>query len=150
MTTDIILASLHHLLILAYAGIFAAEAFLIRPGLGGQNLKLLARLDSTYGGIAAAVIAVGIARVYFGLKGWEYYVYYWVFWAKMGAFALMGLLSVVPTMRIVQWQKAAGSDPAYRVPDGEVAAARTFVMAEALAFAFVPVLAAMMARGVGY
>lgn len=150
MTTDVVLASLHHLLILMYAGVFIAEAFLLRPGLGGANLKLLARLDSMYGSIAGAVIVIGIARVYFGLKGWEYYIYYWVFWAKMSAFALMGLLSVVPTMRIIQWRKAAEADPAYVVPDQDVAAARTFVRAEAAAFALVPIFAAMMARGVAY
>jgi len=150
MTTDIILASLHHLLILMYAGVFIAEAFLVRPGLAGPNLRLLARLDSMYGGIAGAVILVGIARVFLGLKGWEYYVYYWVFWAKMAAFAVMGLLSILPTMRFIRWRKASEADPAYIVPNPEIAAARTFIRVEALAFALVPIFAAMMARGVAY
>ena len=38
------------------------------------------------------VIVVGIGRVIYGLKSWEYYVYYWAFWAKMAAFAVVGLL----------------------------------------------------------
>ena len=67
MTADIVLASLHHLLILMYAGIFIAEAFPVRPGLQGANLATAGRLDSIYGGIAGAVIAIGIARVLFGL-----------------------------------------------------------------------------------
>jgi putative membrane protein len=148
--TDLILASLHHLLILMYAGVFIAEVFLVRPGLTGPNLKLVARLDSMYGSIAGAVILVGIGRVFFGLKGWEFYVYYWAFWAKMVAFAAMGLLSIAPTMRIIRWRKAAEANAAYVVPDGEIAGARAFLRAEAIAFALVPIFAAVVARGIGY
>ena len=149
-TTDLVLACLHHLLILMYAGVFIAEAFLVRPGLTGNNLALVGRLDSMYGGIAAAVILVGIGRIFFGLKGWEYYVAIWPFWAKMGAFLAMGLLSIMPTMRIVAWRKAAASNPSYVVPDDQIAAARNFIRAEAIFFALVPIFAAMMARGYGY
>lgn len=149
-TTDLILACLHHLLILMYAGVFIAEAFLVRPGLTGNNLALVARLDSMYGGIAGAVILVGLGRVFFGLKGWEYYAVIWPFWAKMGAFLAMGLLSILPTMRFIAWRKAAAADPAYVVPDDQIAAARNFIRAEAVFFALVPIFAAMMARGYGY
>ncbi|MGE0502740.1 MAG: DUF2214 family protein [Rhizobiaceae bacterium] len=149
-STDLILAILHHLLILMYAGIFIAEAFLVRPGLAGANLATVGRLDSMYGSIAGAVILVGIGRVVFGLKGWEFYVAYWAFWAKMAAFLAMGLLSIVPTMRIIQWRKAAAANPAYVVPESEIAVARNFIRAEAVMFALVPVFAAIMARGIGY
>jgi putative membrane protein len=147
---DLILACLHHLLILMYAGVFIAEAFLVRPGLTGANLALVARLDAMYGGIAGAIILVGIGRVFFGLKGWEYYIYNWAFWAKMAAFLTMGLLSTLPTGRILKWRKAAAGDPGFVVPDGEIAAARNFIRAEAIALALVPIFAAMMARGIGY
>lgn len=150
MTIDLVLACLHHLLILMYAGIFIAEAFLVRPGLTGGNLALVGRLDSMYGGIAGAVILIGFGRVFFGLKGWEYYIYYWAFWAKMGAFTAMGLLSIMPTARIIKWRKAAAANPGYVVPDDEIAAVRNFIRAEAVAFALVPIFAAIMARGVGY
>ena len=36
--------------------------------------------------------AVGFARAVYGLKGWEYYSTYWVFWAKVGVFVLVGIL----------------------------------------------------------
>jgi putative membrane protein len=149
-TVDLVLACLHHLLILMYAGIFIAEAFLVRPGLTGSNLALVARLDAMYGSIAGAVILVGIGRVIFGLKGWEYYVYNWAFWAKMAAFLSMGLISMLPTTRILKWRKAAAANPAFVAPDDEISAARNFIRLEAVALAFVPIFAAMMARGIGY
>ena len=106
MYTDLILAIPHHLLIFALAGIIAAELVLVRPGLKTETLGMLARIDGAYGMIAMLIIVVGICRVFFGLKGWEYYIYNWAFWAKMAAFAGVGLLSIRPTMRFIAWRKA--------------------------------------------
>jgi|SRR5690606_5446140 len=151
MAIDLILAILHHLLIFMLAGTLAGEFVLLRPGLAGRDLKLLAHLDSAYGGLAGAIILIGVGRVFFGLKGWEFYVYSWSFWAKMAAFVAVGLLSVSPTMRIARWRKEAGSvKGTYVVPDHEITAARTFLRLEVLVFALIPIFAAMMARGVGY
>jgi putative membrane protein len=143
---DLILAILHHLLVFALAGILGAEMVLMKPGLGGRNLAVLARIDAVYGGLAAAIIVIGICRVFYGLKGWEFYVYNSTFWAKMIAFAAVGLLSISPTMRILRWRKAA-ADAAYMVPDKEIAGARAFLRAEMLALTLILVFAAAMARG---
>ncbi|MCR4267339.1 DUF2214 family protein [Nitratireductor sp. ZSWI3] len=148
--SDLILAILHHLLVFLLAAVLAGEFVLLRPGISGRDLKLLAHIDRAYGGIALAVILVGIGRVLHGLKGWEFYVYNWAFWAKMAAFATVGLLSIAPTTRIRGWARTAGKDAAYAVPDAEVSAARRYLRLEVLVFALIPVFAAMMARGVGY
>ena len=111
MATDLVLAIFHHFLAFLLASVLATEWALVRPGLGGRNLALLGRLDAAYGGIAGTLIAVGILRVFFGLKGWEYYVYNTMFWAKMASLAAVGLLSMGPTARIVRWRKAATGRP---------------------------------------
>lgn len=148
--TDLLLAIAHHLLVFSLAGILFAEFVLLKPGLAGRNLSLLGRLDGAYGGIAMAIIIVGVCRVIFGLKGWEFYVYNHSFWAKMGAFVVVGLLSIPPTMRIVRWRKAAAAAADHVVPDAEIAGAKRFLHAELAVFLLIPVFAAMMARGVGY
>ncbi len=150
METDLILAILHHLLVFAMAAILAAELVIVRPGLERNALGMLGRIDSAYGMVAILVVLVGIGRVLYGLRGWEYYVYYWAFWAKMAAFVMLGLLSIKPTMRIIQWRRSAASEPAFVVPDGEVANIRTFLKAQALVFLLIPSFAAVMARAVGY
>ncbi len=142
--TDLVLAILHHLLVFTLAGLLAAELALTRPGLSGQGLGLLGRIDAAYGGVAMAVIAVGVCRVLFGLKGWEYYVSNHAFWAKMAAFVAVGLLSIPPTRRIIAWRRGAGT-----VPEGEIAAVRAWLKGEAFFLALVLVFAAAMARGVG-
>jgi putative membrane protein len=147
--TDLLLAILHHLLVFTLAGILAAEWVLVRPGLSGAGIGLLARIDASFGGVAMAVILVGAGRVFFGLKGWEFYVFNTMFWAKMTAFVVVGLLSIVPTIRISGWRKAE-ADNGFAVPDAEVRSVRSFIKAEVAVFALIPVLAAAMARGVGY
>ena len=150
MYTDLLLAIAHHILIFALAGIIAAEIVLVRPGLKAETLARLARIDGAYGMIAMLIILVGIGRVFFGLKGWEYYIYYWAFWAKMAAFAVVGLLSIAPTIRFIRWRKAAASNPAFAVPDAEIRSMRAYLHAEATVFVLIPVFAAIMARGIGY
>ncbi|TIV97833.1 MAG: DUF2214 family protein [Mesorhizobium sp.] len=130
-TTDLLLAIAHHLLVFSLAGIIGAEFVLVRGDLGAATLKRLAGIDRHYGIIAALIVIVGICRVFFGLKGWEFYVYNWVFWAKMAAFIIVGLLSIVPTMRFISWSRQASGN-------------------EGFIFLLIPVFAAAMARGYGY
>lgn len=150
MTTDLILAILHHLLVFSVFAIFAIQMALVRPGLGADGVRRLAGLDGAYGGVSLAVLVVGFSRAVWGLKGWEYYSGYWVFWAKVAAFVLVGLLSIQPTLRYRRWLTAAKTDPAHAVPPGEIAAVRQWLHAEAAVLLIIPVLAAMMARNVFY
>ena len=150
MPADLILASLHHLLVFALFAIYALEVALTRPGLGGDGIARLARIDAAYGAVSMAVLAVGFARVFWGLKGWDYYSGYWVFWTKVGAFALVGVLSVPPTVRFRRWLSAAKDDPSYALSADEVATLRPWLRAEGAVLLTIPVLAAMLARGVLY
>lgn len=150
MAIDLVLAILHHLVVFMLAGVLAAEFVLIRPGLSGRDLTRVGVMDGIFGGLATAIVVVGACRVIYGLKGWEYYVHNHSFWGKMICFAIVGLLSVQPTMRILAWRKAARASPdAYVVPDREIASVRKFVHAEVVVFLLIPVFAAMMARGIG-
>lgn len=150
MLIDLLLAVLHHVLAFGLAGVLAAELVLLRPGLAGRELRLMARIDQIFGALALAIVVIGIGRIFLGLKGWEFYVYNWAFWAKMAAFLLVGLLSIRPTMRIIAWRAAAGNATGlYVVPDAEIASVRRLVHWEAAIFVLIPIFAAVMARGVG-
>lgn len=148
--TDLVLAIVHHLLVFGLAAILAAELATIRPGLTGASLRRLGIIDMHYGLIATLILIVGFARVYMGVKGPEAYLGAWAFWAKIGAFVVVGLLSAPPTIRILQWRKRARAEPAFAVGHDEVKAVRPFLIAEVAIFALIPVFAAMMARGVGF
>ena len=146
MDIDLILASSHHLVVFLLVAIFAAEFALLRPGLAGNRIGQLARIDAAYGGVAMLVIVVGVLRVIFGASGWEYFVSNYAFWAKMAAFLVMGLLTVPPTLAIRRWLKA-GQD--YVVPPKEISANRRFIYLQAGVLVLIPIFAAAMARGYG-
>ena len=146
--TDLVLAIAHHLAVFSLVALVAAEFFLLRPGIAGARLHQLGRLDAAYGMVAMLVIVAGALRVWLGNAGPSYYLVNWVFWAKMAAFALVGLLSIAPTRSILRWRKAADT-AGYTPPAGEIARARTFFIAELVVIAFIPAFAAAMARGYG-
>jgi putative membrane protein len=141
---DLSLAIGHHLLIFAIFGILFAEFWAIRPGMSGAAVVRIASIDLWYGILAAAVIVVGFCRVIFAAKGWVYYSHNAFFWAKIADFAVIGILSVLPTVAFIRWRRS-GSLPS----DAEIRKVRRYLHAELALFVFLPILAAAMARGYG-
>lgn len=149
--TDLALAIVHHLIVFGIAAVLAAELALMRPAaMSPQTVKMLGRFDAAYGLLALAILAAGFIRVWYGAKGPDYYLNNHAFWAKIAAFAVVGLLSIKPTQRIAAWQKALKGNAAFMPPPDEVGTLRRLLLIEIHVFALIPVLAAMMARGVGY
>jgi putative membrane protein len=146
MTTDLILAILHHIAVFGLVAHIMAEAVLLRPGIGVMEVNRLARLDRAYGGTAGAVIVIGILRVIFGIKGYEYYIENPWFWAKMASFAAIAILSIPPTRTFLAWRRAAQHDPAFVPPTGEVKAVQRLLRAESAFVVLVVGFAATMAR----
>jgi putative membrane protein len=149
--TDLVLAIVHHLIVFGIASALAAELALMRPAaMSPQTVRLLGRFDAAYGIMALAILVVGFLRVAYGAKGAGFYTHNPVFWAKVGAFAVVGLISIRPTLRILAWQKRAKADAAFMPPPHEVSALRRTMLLEIHVFALIPIFAAMMARGVGF
>ncbi|MCW5695745.1 MAG: DUF2214 family protein [Bauldia sp.] len=146
MTTDLILAIAHHILVFAIAGLLFAELVLVRPGMTAATATRIARLDSGFGLAAGLVLVVGFLRVFFGAKPESYYLENGWFWAKIAAFVVVGLLSARPTVRFVQWRRAAAAAIPADPPSHEVATVRRFIHVEAAVFFLVPTFAAVMAR----
>jgi putative membrane protein len=143
------LASLHHLAILALTAILAFELALTAGEVNGRAVLRLARVDSWYGAMAALVLAAGVARVFMGAKGPEYYAANVLFWIKMALFAAIAAISVLPTLRYIVWRREARLDPEFVVERKAVAAVRTVLWVEVVLLACMPIAAAGMARGFG-
>jgi putative membrane protein len=148
-TTDFLFACAHHLLIFALAGVIAYEVAAVRVGMSASDIARVGRVDLWYGILAGLILAVGFARANFAAKGWTYYAHNHFFWAKIGCFAIVGLLSIVPTMRFIRWRRALKADSAALPRPGAIAAVRRFLWAEVFFFALIPIFAAAMARGFG-
>jgi putative membrane protein len=148
-TTDLALAIAHHLLIFALAGVLAFEIGVVRAGMTAIDIRRVGRVDLWYGILAGLIIAVGFYRAIYAAKGWDYYEHNYFFWAKIGTFLIVGLLSVPPTVAFLHWRGALAKDAAFLPPASSIAGIRRFLWAEALLFALIPVFAAAMARGYG-
>jgi putative membrane protein len=146
MAIDLLLAILHHLLVFSLVAILAVELVLMRPGLGGKQLARLGAYDAAYGAVAGLVLVVGFLRVFFGLKGADYYFHNHFFWGKIGSFIIVGLLSIVPTIRILQWRRESRANPAFAPPEGDVLRMRRYMHGEGLFIVLIIVFAAAMAR----
>ena len=149
MLTDAVLAWFHFLLAFVLVGALVAEAFILRLPVDGRVARLLARVDLFYRISAGLLIVAGVSRVVWGAKGWAYYQSQPFFWAKMAAFAIVGLISILPTMTFLRWSRAAKASPAFAVGEAEVKRVRRLVVAETHVIAFLLLFAVLMARGIG-
>ncbi|HEX5280551.1 MAG TPA: DUF2214 family protein [Micropepsaceae bacterium] len=146
--TDYAFAIAHHLLVFALAGVLAVEIGFVSRDLTVRDLPRFAKVDLRYGILAGAILIVGFSRATFAAKGWAYYSHNWMFWAKIGTFAFIALLSIVPTISIFRWRRAA-LDAAYLIPAKELQHVRGHLYFEALLFPLLLIFAAGMARGYG-
>ena len=113
------------------------------------DLRRVAFIDLGYGLTALVVVIIGLVRIRYGGKGLEYYQENAWFWAKMATFALVGLLSIAPTMAFRRWARRLRlSEQTLPLPH-ELAFVRKLVIAETVLFLLVPVFAAVMARHQG-
>ncbi|HEX3915451.1 MAG TPA: DUF2214 family protein [Steroidobacteraceae bacterium] len=141
---DLLLAIGHHLLIFAIFGVICAEFWAVRPGLSTAAAARLASIDLWYGISAGLVLVVGFSRAVFAAKGWAYYSHNAFFWAKLGTFAAIGLLSIPPTLAFLRWRKSE-----LQPDDADIRGVRRYLHVELALFAFLPIFAAAMARGFG-
>ncbi len=149
MFADWVLASLHHLAVFTLAAILAAELAILTLDIDAKGIARLVRIDAAYGVSAAIVVLVGVARVIWGAKGYEYYIANHIFWTKMALFLVVGLLSIPPTLRYFAWGRQARANGAFRPEVSEIARMRRYLRAEGVFFLAIPVAAAAMARGYG-
>lgn len=142
------LAWLHFVFAFVLVGALVAEAFILRLAVNREIARLLVRVDLFYGVSAVLLIVAGVARVVWGAKGWAYYQHEPFFWAKMASFAVIGVVSIWPTLAYLRWLKAANANPDFLAPAHEVKRTRTLVVLETHLVALLLLFAVLMARGI--
>jgi putative membrane protein len=148
-TRDLALAIVHHLLVFLLAGVLAFEVGVIRPSMKREDILRVASVDNWYGILAAGILVVGFSRAIYAAKGWAYYEVNGFFWAKIAAFVIVALFSIIPTIQIIRWRRALNADATFLPAAPDIAGVRRYLWAEVAFFALIPVFAAAMARGYG-
>ena len=149
MALDALLAALHHISVFGLFVILAAEMVLVRPGITAESVMRVVRIDLFYGILAGLALVAGGLRVVYGAKGAEFYTQNPVFWTKLGLFALIGLLSLLPTRNYIRWRKALRNNPNATPDASSIQATRKLIHIEFVLIFLLPILAALMARGIG-
>jgi putative membrane protein len=150
MLTDLVLASFHHLLFFGLVSMLVAQSVLLRGRIDGGVLAKLGGIDRGYGITAVLLLVVGLLRVFYGIKGYDFYLHNPWFHAKIGAFLLVGVLSIWPTVRFLRWRRQLAANPAFLPTPAEVAGMARIVRFELMLVAVIFVCAAAMARYGGF
>ncbi|HPF36446.1 MAG TPA: DUF2214 family protein [Candidatus Krumholzibacteria bacterium] len=143
MTTELFVRMLHFVGILILTGALAVQNACLRPSLKPEELRRLARVDALYGASALLVLGAGLAMWLAVGKPKEFYSGNPLFHIKLTLFVVIFLLSLAPTMFFLKHRGAVGK--AVAVP----ARIRVIKRVELALLVFLPLLAVLVARGVG-
>ncbi len=143
-------AFLHHIAAFTLVATLAVEFVLVRGELSLDNARKLPAVDLAFGISATVIVLVGFLRVFYFEKGSSYYFHSATFIAKLSLFAVVGLLSIYPTLQFLSWRKALKQGLAPQVAPARMHAIRSIIHWELAGVVLILLCAALMARGVGY
>ena len=143
-----LMASLHHLSAFTLTACLVYEFIAFQKSLTASEVRRIQRVDLWYGISAGVLLVVGLLRVFFFEKGANFYGSNPLFWVKMAVFALVGLLSIYPTIRYIRWGNPE-QDKVFVVPEVEHQRIRLFLNLEVIGLALILFAAPAMARAIG-
>ncbi|MDB5814334.1 MAG: hypothetical protein JWN23_1451 [Rhodocyclales bacterium] len=148
MTVNAFFAFLHFV---AAFGIFATvfyEWLTISQTPSLAEAVRLQQCDMWYGIFAVVIVVVGFMRVFYFEKGSAYYFSNHFFWAKLGLFAVVGLLSIYPTVQFLAWRKDTRQGKAPVITEKQFSSLRLILRLEVILLIAIVFCASMMAKGV--
>jgi putative membrane protein len=143
---EIFLRYLHFISIFAIVGSLVSEHLLLKKELSRSEILRLSKIDAVYGLAAVLLLSVGLTLWIGGFgKPTEFYSKNWIFHTKLTLFILIGLLSIYPTVFFMKNRKGHPQEMV-KIPS------MIFWMLrfELLLLFIIPLLAGLMARGVGF
>jgi len=146
MSIEIVLRYLHFVSIFTIVSTLAAEHLLLKKSLTRADIGRLSRIDAVYGLAAVVLVAVGLT-LWLGSFGKPslYYSANWIFMTKLGCFVAIGLLSIYPTVFFIKNRKG-NPEETVQIPTSIFWMLRF----ELLLLFIIPLLAGLMATGIGY
>jgi putative membrane protein len=144
-----LIAYVHYVAMISIAVILVVEYIFCMPGLNDGRIRFLARIDLFYLGAAMLALGSGIGRVVWFGKGAAFYLHNPVFYVKLALFLAVGLISIPPTLQYLRWLKSLNAGAGNVAADYQVLRVRRYILLELILFAFIPLMATIMARGIG-
>ena len=142
-------AYIHYLSFMVCFGALIFERISLKPDPNRNEAISMVAADIIYGIAGVALLVSGIYRVIKFGQGSYFYTQNPIFWTKIIIFALVGSLSLYPTITYVLWAIPLSKGTLPRVTDKLVSRLRLIINIELVGFAFIPFFATLMARGIG-
>lgn len=144
MPLEILIRYLHFISLFALSAALLAQAFLLRPEMTRREIAQIQRVDILYAVMVVLVLGTGFAQWFWVGKPSQFYSSNPIFHAKLTLFLIIGLLSAWPSVFLGK-QRKGDSKETVKVPKGVILSVR----AEVLLLILMPLLASLMAKGVG-
>tara|TARA_Y100001968_G_C19439226_1_gene761594 strand:+ start:2971 stop:3453 length:483 start_codon:yes stop_codon:yes gene_type:complete len=142
-------AYIHYLSFMICFGALLYERISLKSDPSKQEAISMVIADIIYGIAGIALLISGIYRVIKFGQGSEFYTQNPIFWTKIVIFALVGSLSLYPTITYILWAIPLSKGNLPNITENLVSRLRLIVNIELIGFASIPFLATIMARGIG-
>jgi len=145
MSAEILLRYLHFLSIIVITATLASEYVLVKDNLTKKEISRLSFIDLIYGLASITVFAAGLT-LWLGEYGKpaEWYSKNWIFHLKLTILVVIGLISIYPTIFFLKNRKGDG-EALVSVPKN----IKRAIGIELILLAAIPILAGLMAKGIG-
>ena len=144
-----VVAYVHYLSFMICFGALVLERRLIKANPDRADATLMVITDVVYGIAALALLLSGIARVLHYGQGSDFYTENPLFWWKVGLYLGVGGLSLYPTVTYILWALPLRRGELPQVSEALAQRLRWILNIELAGFAAIPLMATLMARGVG-
>lgn len=149
MTGVLALAWFHYLAMMFLAAALIAEHLMFTPRPERAIARKLVVVDLIYGISLLVVFVTGISRMFHGGKGALFYMGNSAYHAKFWLFIAMALIWIYPAIKFFGWRRTLRAGGAPVMSDTESKRVLMAIRIQLLILVLLPLLAAMMARGVG-
>ena len=142
-------AYLHYLSFMICFGALIFERISLKTNPNKNEAISMVIADIIYGIAGIALLVSGIYRVTKFGQGADFYTENPLFWTKIILFALVGSLSLYPTVTYVLWAIPLSKGKLPCLTSNLVSRLKIIINIELIGFSFIPFFASLMARGFG-
>ena len=142
-------AYVHYLSFMLCFGALIFERVSVKINPNKEEAISVVIADIIYGIAGVALLVSGIYRVTKFGQGADFYTQNPIFWTKITIFALVGSLSLYPTITYILWAVPLVKGKLPKVTSNLVSRLKLILNIELAGFALIPFLATLMTRGIG-
>jgi putative membrane protein len=148
MTGVLTLAWLHYLAMMFVAAALIAEHLIFTPQPERATARKLVTVDAIYGVSLLVVLVTGVLRMTHGGKGALFYMHNMAYHAKFWLFIVMVLIWLYQAWKFFGWRRVLSGGGTPSLSERESHRVLLAIRLQLVILVILPLLAAMMARGI--